>query len=102
MKTILPKLGLFAATVGLLTAGCVVYPDDGVDVYSDPPPLIVETIPPDPGGGVVWVGGEWAWHDHWVWEKGHYDRPPHPGARWVPHQYVHHGGRRTYIHGRWQ
>jgi hypothetical protein len=102
MKTTLLKLGLPVIAAGLLATGCVVYPEDGVEVYNDPPAPIVEVIPPDPGGGVIWVGGEWAWHDHWVWDRGHYEQPPHPGARWVPHQYVNHGGKHTYVHGRWK
>jgi hypothetical protein len=101
-KSALLKIGLLMCATSFFASGCIVTPEAGVEVESDPPAPLIETIPPDPGGGVVWVGGEWAWHDHWVWEKGHYDHPPHAGAVWVPHQYVNHGGRHTYVHGRWK
>jgi len=73
-----------------------------VDVVGDPPVPIVEDITPAPGIGFVWIEGAWAWHGRWVWEAGHWDRPPHPGAVWVPHRYVVHNGRHIFIRGGWK
>jgi hypothetical protein len=86
--------------------GCVVRParpvEAEVEVSAEPPPPIVETIPAAPDPAFVWIGGAWAWHDHWVWEHGHYARPPHPGAVWAPHRYEVHNGRRVFIRGGWR
>jgi len=96
-------LPVFAAS--LFAVGCVVYPagpGTEVDVVGDPPPLMVENITPSPGIDFVWIGGAWVWRDRWVWEGGHWDRPPHPGAVWVPHRYVYHNGRHVFIRGGWR
>jgi hypothetical protein len=96
-------LPVFAAS--LFAVGCVVYPVrpvGEVDVVGDPPEPIVEDVTPAPGLGFVWIGGAWAWHDRWVWEAGRWDRPPHPGAVWVPHRYVVHNGRHVFIQGGWR
>ncbi len=37
-----------------------------------------------------------------VWYRGHYERPPHPGARWFGPRYELRGGRRVYIRGYWR
>jgi hypothetical protein len=99
---------LTIATLGL-TGGCVVQPLEpagyvSTDVYvaSDPPPLIAETIPVSPGIGFVWVGGGWVWRDHWVWEAGRWQRPPHPGAVWYPHRFEYRNGHRVFIRGGWR
>jgi hypothetical protein len=110
MKKInLLKMALPICAASILTVSCVVYPREPVatagtevDVYGDPPAPIVEEITPSPGIGFVWIGGAWAWHDHWVWEAGRWDRPPHPGAVWVPHRYVYHNGRHIFIQGGWR
>jgi hypothetical protein len=99
-------LPVFAALI--FVVGCVVYParpvvvGTEVDVAGDPPAAIVENVTPAPGIGFVWIGGAWAWHGRWAWESGHWDRPPHPGAVWVPHRYVVHNGRHVFIRGGWR
>jgi hypothetical protein len=87
----------------LYAAGCV-YPNQPaeVEVDTDPPAPILETVPPSPGPDYVWVGGEWAWHDRWTWERGHWGTPPHPGAIWVPHSYAVHNGKHVFVRGRWK
>jgi len=99
------KMALTIFAVSLFAFGCVVYPARPVaevDVIGDPPALIVEDVTPTPGIGFVWIGGAWVWHDRWVWESGHWGRPPHPGAVWVPHRYVYHNGRHVFIRGGWR
>jgi hypothetical protein len=100
---------LLAAAAWALTSGCVVYPYEPVgtvygevDVVGDPPPVIVETAPPTPGVGYVWIGGSWVWNGRWVWEHGRWGRPPHPGAVWVPHRYETRNGRHVFVRGGWQ
>ena len=55
-----------------------------------------------PGPGFIWIGGYWHWNGRWVWNRGHYERPPHAGAAWVRARYENHGGRRVYVHGYWR
>jgi hypothetical protein len=72
-------------------------------VPTAPPPIVVEkTIPTSPGAGYAWIGGAWSWNNHWTWQRGHWDRPPHPGQVWVPHQYNFQNGKRVYIQGGWK
>lgn len=49
-----------------------------------PPPERVETIPPPPAAGWIWIRGHYAWrHRRWVWVRGHYEAP-RPGMTYVP------------------
>jgi hypothetical protein len=73
-----------------------------VVVSEAPPPMIVETQTIAPGPDFIWIGGVWAWHGHWVWEHGHWGRPPHPGAVWVAHRYEYRNGVHVYIRGGWR
>ncbi len=73
-----------------------------VVVTEAPPPPIVETVTVSPGPGFLWIGGVWAWHGHWVWERGHWGRPPHPGAVWVAHRYEYRNGVHVFIRGGWR
>ncbi|MGD0744249.1 MAG: hypothetical protein ABSA45_03750 [Verrucomicrobiota bacterium] len=103
-KASLLKTALFLCVISLCSGGCVVYPRASVgaevDVVGEPPAPIVEEVYPAPGVGFVWIGGAWAWHGRWVWERGRWARPPHPGAVWVPHRYD--NGRHVYIRGGWR
>ncbi len=89
-----------------LTYGCAVYTEPAgteVEVDTDQPAPIVETVPANPGPGYVWIGGAWDYRGHnWVWEHGHYDRPPRAGAVWVPHSYSVRNGKRVFVHGGWR
>jgi hypothetical protein len=73
-----------------------------IEVNAAPPAPLVEVVPPTPGVDFVWIPGAWGWHDRWVWERGHYDRPPHPGAVWAPHRYEYREGKHMYRHGDWR
>ncbi len=49
-----------------------------------PPPARVETVPPSPGRGAVWIDGEWAWQGRlFAWRRGRWVMPP-AGARFAP------------------
>jgi len=109
------KLVLVLSGSCLVAAGCVVQarapsvevgvaaPVPEVYVDSAPPPLIVETPPPIPGPGVVWIGGGWVWEGgRWNWNRGRWDHPPRPGARWVAHHYEYRGGRHVFVGGGWR
>jgi len=113
------KAGLLVVTGSLLLTGCVtrervVYRERGTRVVTTepvgqevvvseaPPAPIVETVTVSPGPDFVWVGGNWVWHGHWVWTRGHWMRPPHAGAVWVPHRYVYRGGVHVYVRGGWR
>ena len=68
-----------------------------------PPPPVVERRGPPPGEGYIWIGGHQHYdNDHYVWTAGHYDRPPHNGARWVPSRYERRNGGYVEIEGHWR
>ena len=109
------KLGLLLLAGTLLASGCVyrervVYRQpvapatvgSEVVVTEAPPPLIEETIAVSPGPRFVWIGGNWVWRNHWVWQRGHWERPPRAGVVWVPHRYEYRGGVHVFIRGGWR
>jgi len=113
-KSALLKLLLLASAGSLLLAGCVyrervVYREPGTEVVesgvvvAEPPPApVVEVETVAPGPGFIWIDGFWAWHGRWVWERGHWDRPPRPGMVWVGPRYIVRGGRHVYVRGGWR
>ena|ERR1041385_6707971 len=114
MKTAIRlNFGLLLPIVALLLGGCIVRErvvyrsrppivENEVVVADAPPAPIVEETVVAPGPGFVWVGGAWVWHGRWVWEHGHWARPPHPGAVWVAPRYVFRGGRHVWVRGGWR
>ena len=114
-KPSLFKSILLLATGAVLVSGCVVRErtvyrrpyapvvvDQEVVVDGAPPPVVVETQTISPGPDFIWIGGVWAWHGRWVWEGGHWGRPPHPGAVWVAHRYEYRNGVHVFIRGGWR
>jgi hypothetical protein len=108
-------LGTAALTSVLaLASGCVVAvrPAPAAAVYSEPGEVVVDAGPPAPvyetvgiapGPGFFWIGGYYHWSGaRWVWNRGHYERPPHPGAAWIRPRYEVRGGRSVYIRGYWR
>jgi hypothetical protein len=74
-----------------------------VYVRVGPPAPVVEHPGPPPGAGFVWIAGYHRWDGaHYVWVPGHYDRAPHPGARWVPHRWVHRHDGWVLVEGHWR
>jgi hypothetical protein len=114
MKAKLLKTVVVACLAGLFVAGCNVYvrpagvavvaPGE-VEVTSAPPaaPPYPEVVTAAPGPEFIWIGGVWTWGGRgWVWERGHWDRRPHPGAIWVPHHYEYRNGRHVFVRGGWK
>lgn len=110
MKTTSPSLlvALLTGAFLALTGGCIIQPREPagyvtteIAVPSDPPPPLVDAVLDSPGLGFVWVGGAWAWHDHWVWEPGRWQHPPAPGMVWHPHRFENRNGTRVFIRGGW-
>jgi hypothetical protein len=110
MKTAVRKvLPLLAAS--WLATGCYVHTGAAVPVAEadvvvadppPPPPPVVEYVPPPPTVGVVWVAGYHRWNGHgYVWQRGRYDRPPHPRARYIPGHWQMRGRGRLWINGHW-
>lgn len=103
-----------AASLIALTAGCVVAvrpapaavyapPPEEVVVTDLPPAPVAEIVAVAPGPGFVWIGGYYHWvGGRWAWYAGHYERPPHQGARWIAPRYVIRGGSRVYVRGYWR
>ena len=73
-----------------------------VAVPGPPPSAVAEQIPRSPGSDYVWVAGAWVWKDHWEWMKGHWERPPHPGAVWIQNKINHRNGNYIFIRGGWR
>jgi hypothetical protein len=114
-KLSLLKTILVVAIGSTLLTGCVVRertvyrqppppPPVGAEIVVDqpPPPPVVETVTVSPGPAYVWIGGAWAWHGRWVWERGHWAHPPHPGAFWVAHHYERRNGVYIFVRGGWR
>jgi len=108
------SLGWLAITLAglVLASGCVTRPpaeaESGARVGQEiivptaPPLPVTEDVTVSPGAGFIWVGGAWDWVGHWVWESGHWARPPKPGMTWVPHQFEYRAGKRVFIRGGWK
>jgi hypothetical protein len=107
-----------AAVLGSLLAfgsGCVVavrpapvvYTESGepgeVVVNQEPPAPVTEVVGVAPGPGFFWVGGYYHWYgNRWGWRAGHYEHPPHAGARWYGPRYTYRGNARIYVRGYWR
>ncbi|MGD9585773.1 MAG: hypothetical protein AB7V34_03170 [Brachymonas sp.] len=78
----------------------VVQPDPLLIPY-DPPPVLVETPPPMPFIGAIWIGGYWTWQNQWVWARGHWASAPRPGYTWTHPYYAHRGNGVVFVNGHW-
>ncbi len=77
-------------------------PEVSIQVHAPPPPERVETRPPQPSHGHVWISGHWRWQEGaYVWISGHWARPPGPGYAWVPARWVQREGAWYYREGHW-
>jgi hypothetical protein len=88
---------LFAVTL------CPVASFAQVSIRVGPPPPVVEVRGNPPDRGYVWVDGYHRYEGgHYVWTAGRWDRPPHPGGRWVAHRWVHRHGEWVMVEGHWR
>ena len=113
---------LFSLMLGclssLLVGGCYVQGQAGADVAAAPPPpageVVVESPPPPPPPVVeappppppqpelVYVQGYHRWDGRvYVWERGHYERPPRRNAHLVPAHWEARGRGKVWINARW-
>lgn len=91
---------LNAMLFGLLTVGTV---SAEVVVRIGPPHAVVERRGVAPGPGYVWINGYHNWDGtRHVWVPGRWDRPPHPGGRWVAHRWVRRGNGWVLAEGHWR
>jgi hypothetical protein len=74
-----------------------------VEVPYPPPPAVVETVPPRPSPGALWIDGQWSWgSDQWVWSAGGWVAAP-PGARFAQWQLrLGADGRLTFAASSWR
>lgn len=73
------------------------------DVPYPPPAAHVETVPPRPHAGAVWIDGGWLWQGRrWVWQPGGWVDPP-AGATFAKWQSkVTADGRLVFAPGAWR
>jgi hypothetical protein len=68
-----------------------------------PPAPIVEVHDHPPHAGWVWEDGYHRWDGHrYVWVKGRWVKPPHPGAEWVAHRWEQRNGGWVLVEGHWR
>jgi hypothetical protein len=82
-------------TAGTAPAGTVI-------VQQAPPPPPVETVMVSPGPGYLWVGGEWEWHNRWVWRGGYWGHPPVGCSIWIGGSSWHDGRGWHHNRGHWR
>ena len=77
-------------------------PVPAIVVQSEPPPVRIEVIPPQPDDGFVWVAGYWTWRvNSWLWIGGSWCRPPHSHVVWIEPRWDHEGDHWHFNPGRW-
>ncbi len=81
-------------------------PPGEVVVANPPPPPPPEVEPPPPAPpepGFIWVVGAHRWDGRaYVWERGHYERPPRAGAGYVQGHWEERRGRgKVWVNGHW-
>jgi hypothetical protein len=97
---------VLAGWLGIVTAGCGTYQQQGeaVPTAAPAPPAEVDVTTPMPGPNYVWIGGAWVWgrDGRWEWAKGHWEQPPFLSATWVPPRCENRSGNYFFIPGRWE
>jgi hypothetical protein len=94
--------GCYVETAPVAPAAPVAEGDVVVDPPPPPPPVAEAPPAAAPAPGMVWVNGAHRWDGHaYVWEKGHYDRPPRPEARFVQGHWEARGRGKVWVNGHW-
>jgi hypothetical protein len=71
-------------------------------VKERPPKAISERRGHAPGKDYVWIPGFHRWeNNHYTWEKGRWDRPPHAHARWIAPRWEHRRDGYVFVEGHW-
>jgi hypothetical protein len=81
--------------VAVLASGCIIIGGDTAaveveecEIDGPPPsstPTVVVTRPPAPSRRHVWIGGHHVVRSGcWLWVEGHWAKPPHKDAQWMP------------------
>lgn len=100
MKNLIKVLSI----CGLMAIAAPAFAQISFDIQVGPPPPRHEVIVAAPYPEAVWVPGyhfyDYGIHDY-RWIPGVWQRPPHPGARWIAPRYAQRGGRYGYVAGHW-
>jgi hypothetical protein len=89
---------LLALVVGMSSAYAA---DVVVDIR--PPRAVVEHRDRAPGRDYVWVPGYHRWTGRaYLWERGRWELPPRPHARWVAPRWDHRRNGWVFTEGRWR
>ena len=119
MKVLQAVMWVTSGVVGLGLLGCdvfvggrehasreVVYAQprsEYVIVQEAPPAVIVERRSSPPSGEYIWIDGYWHWNSRqYVWQGGHWARPPHERAVWVAPRYERREQGYRYTPGEWR
>ena len=74
-----------------------------VAIRVGPPAPVVEVRGAPPERGFVWIDGYHRYEGgQYVWTPGRWERPPHPGAHWTAHHWVHRHGEWVLSEGHWR
>jgi WXXGXW repeat (2 copies) len=93
----------FAATLLSLAVGMGSAYAADVVVNIRPPRAVAEHRDRAPSRDHVWVPGYHRWDGRaYVWERGHWERPPRPHAHWVAPRWDHRGNGWVFREGRWK
>jgi hypothetical protein len=78
-------------------------PPGAVVITEAPPPDRYDPQPPPPGPDFIWVTGFWVRESGtWIWQRGHWDRPPRPGLRYEPDHWQRVRGGYVRVQGGWR
>jgi len=100
---ILRNVRLAAGALFLAATACAPAHPRVVYVVREPPPEVVETIPPSPGPQYVWVRGHYRWEGSaYVWVPGHWQVPPQGYTEWVSGHWERREGGWAWVEGHWR
>ena len=97
------KKALLSLILAMSLAPAALMAQVGVVVRVAPPPPVVEHFGPPPHRGWVWVPGYQRWNGRrYVWARGYWVHPPHPGSEWVAHHWEQREGGWVMVEGHWR
>jgi len=88
---------------GIASSAACAEPRGRLYVRVGPPAPIYEVRVTAPGPGYIWLEGYQRWDGgRYVWVPGHWERPPHRGARWETGHWSRDSRGWFYVEGRWR